>query len=652
MATDKLQQTTGTKSALVPNQESQKRIIEYMLRVLQEHKKFNNYNAKMVAVDTAYARYLDANAKRNNGVSQTNVGGIDDGATTPVGVIGMAPTTPPVVVSQVDSMVAYLADVFLSGVPLFPVVSNPSNIKDAEALETLIDSHAQLGGYVRQLLLFLKDGVKYNFSAVEAAWSSIDQYTLTQEMLSPGQPRNLSKASQKFTKITRLDPYNTIWDHNVNPGDVSAEGDYAGHVQILSRTKLKRKLIRMGLDGESFNNKEAVNSNILNSPETFSNYTLPPKISNYVDPRKPLDGTNWIKYLTGKDDTMEMASGNYEWLTLYVRIIPKEFGLLVPEPKTVQIWKLSLVNSHILVEARRVVSAYDAIPIFFGQPLEDGLGYQTQSVAEGAMPFQDAAATMLNIRFNAARRAVSDRAIYNASLIKPSDINAPIPAAKIPATINSLGNQKLQDAYYPIPFDARGTETALQDGMLIANFAKDMAGLTATQRGQHVKGNKSVTEFETTQGNSENILRMPALVLEYQVFMPLKDTIKLNLFQYGEDAEVVSQKDGSNRKINIAELRTKVLAFQIADGYTPKSKLANTEFITALIQMFMGSELLVPIFGPALPKMIAHLAQLNGVKGLEQYLPEQQPQQAQQQQEQPAPSPETGAEGEQPQQPQ
>jgi len=34
--------------------------------------------------------------------------------------------------------------------------------------------------------MFLRDGVKYNFSAVEADWTSIEQYTVMDELLNPG----------------------------------------------------------------------------------------------------------------------------------------------------------------------------------------------------------------------------------------------------------------------------------------------------------------------------------------------------------------------------------------------------------------------------------------------------------------------------------
>lgn len=275
-----------------------------------------------------------------------------------------------------------------------------------------------------------------------------------------------------------------------------------------------------------------------------------------------------------------------------------------------------------MVQAKRIISAYDYLPILFGQPIEDGLGYQTQSIAEANIPFQEAAKTLFNIRFNSARRAVSDRALYDPDLISQTDVNAPVPAAKIPVKSNRLdSNRNISDAYHPIPFDPRGTDTAIQDGMMIVNFGKELSGLNSPMQGQFQKGNKSVQEWNDTMGGADARLRMPALTLEYQVFNPLKEIIKLNIFQYGQDAVLTSQKSGESIEVNIANLKKKVLAFRIADGYTPKSKMASTDSITMLMQMATQSPSLQESMGPAMPQIFGHLAQLLGVRGLEEYLP-------------------------------
>jgi hypothetical protein len=221
--------------------------------------------------------------------------------------------------------------------------------------------------------------------------------------------------------------------------------------------------------------------------------------------------------------------------------------------------------------------------------------------------------------------------LYDRDLISSADINAPVPAAKIPVKSNSLDTTKrIQDAYYPIPFDARGTETTIQDAMAIVGFGKDLSGLNNPMQGKFQKGNKSVQEWNDTMGGADSRLRLPALTLENQVFMPLKEVLKLNIYQYGQDAITVSQRSGKEYSVKIAEIREQVLAFRVADGYTPKSKLAGTDALMAGMQMIGQSEALQVAYGAMLPGIFSHLMQLMGVRGLEEYVP--QPQQVQQNQ--------------------
>ena len=84
----------------------------------------------------------------------------------------------------------------------------------------------------------------------------------------------------------------------------------------------------------------------------------------------------------------------------------------------------------------------------------------------------------------------------------------------------------------------------LQDATIITEFAKDLAGLNNAQRGQFQKGNKSVQEWEDVMARADGRTRLPIISLEFQIFVPLKQVLLINLWQYGEDAVVVSQKTG------------------------------------------------------------------------------------------------------------
>ena len=602
------------------SQRSQNAIIEFSKYVMNDHKSHNSYYDKMEAIDKAYARYI-SNIDSKTGIP---IGEGINAATVPTGVFNVPSTTPPVIVSQVESMVGYLSEIFLSGTPLFPIVSGPTNRSDAAALEAVLDDHSIIGGYPRQLLMFLRDAIKYNLAAVETDWSSIDQYDVMDELITPDKTK-LQRTKQYYTKIQRLDMYNTVWDRTTHPGDIALEGDYAGHVKILSRIKLKRLLNKLSVDGDNLNVEKALASYI---QEGAPYYRVHPQISDYVAACKPETAINWGSFLgmeAGEDYRSEGLLGNYELLTLYGRLCPADLGIDAPMKNTPQVFKFLIINGSVVICAKRVISAYDLLPILFGQPFEDGLGYQTKSIAEGSIPIQEAANTLFAIKFNSARRAVSDRALYNPTVINPRDVNAPVPAPKIPVNVNSLNTGPISNHYFPIPFDARGTETAMQDGMQIVEFGKELSGLNSPMRGQFQKGNKSVVEWRDTMGGADSRLRLPALSLEYQFFTPLKAILKFNIWQNGQDMAVVSQKNGETITIDIVKLRKAVMSFRVADGYTPKSKLASTESIIQIMQMISQSPILQQSYGVMLPAIVDHLAQLMGVRGLSEYVPTQQP---------------------------
>lgn len=605
--------------------DSQRRLLQYSQSILEKNRNFEDLRRKMDAIDIAYARYTAEDE------TQITEEGTIAGATA-ADIFAKDDVTPPIVVSQVDSYVAYLSEVFLSGVPLFPVVSTPFNRKNAETLEAIIDDHASIGGYARQLLMFLRDGCKYNFSAIEVEWDSISQFSVLQDVLRDS-GQKIERKAKKFTRVTRLNPRNIVWDWSVSPGDVAEHGDYAGYLCKVSRTKIKRLFNKWSLENKMYvqNFQKAMDSALdsaSGSPGASANYHEDPIISNYqvsfTTGRNA--APNWDLWFDPKSSRRgpPVLDTMYEIFYLYARIMPADFGITAPQPNTPQIWKFAFVNNICMVYAERVISAYDYLPILFGQPIEDGLGYQTQSVAESEIPFQDAAATLFNIRFAAARRAVSDRALYLPDMIKPSDINSRAAAPKIPVNISALSNKSLQDAYHQIPFDLRGTETTIQDATTIVEFSRQLHGINKPRQGEFQKGNKSVQEWNDTMGGSDGRLRLPALTLEHQVFSPLKSILSLNILQYGEDGTVVSQATGRNIDIKIAELRKANLAFKMADGYTPKSKLASTDVLLAGMQMLGTSPILQQAYGPMLPSMFAHFMSLSGVKGFDQYDPKYQ----------------------------
>lgn len=619
--------------------QSEKHILSFCSAVLTKKREFVDMYNKMDEIDIAYARFTITSQQIAADVAAGISTGADNrrvvDANTCCGVLESDSVLPPIVISQVDSYVAYLAEIFLSGVPLFPVVSSPAKRIWAEQLEALIDDHAQIGGYARQILLFIRDGIKYNFSGIEIDWSEIPDPTIIEAFDSKDNGQKVQRNSKKFNKIKRLNPRNIVWDWSVAPGDVALEGDYVGYVELLSRMKFKKLIERLKNKGVGYNaDKVFLTSGMsTNSDLVTGNYRDDPQISNYVNRNRSRGkDVNWDAWFDpkaqGRNTKRPPTGSMWEVFKLYARIIPADFGIDSPAPNTPQIWCFYVSNNNTVIGCERVVTAYDTLPILCGQPLEDGLSYQTQSVAEGEMPFQKAAGTLFDIRFAASRRAVSDRALYIPDMIKPSDINNPTAAPKIPVSISQLSPKKLGDAYMQIPFDMRGTESTIQDAQTIVAFSKELHGVNGPRQGSFQKGNKSVKEWDDTMGGSDGRMRIPALILEHQVFSPMKSIMTFNIFLYGpEEVTVNSQKTGSTLKINIDQLRRQNLSFRICDGYTPKSKVASTEVILGGMNLIMNSPVLQQAYAASLPSMFAQFMSLSGVRGFEEFDPNYQAQQ-------------------------
>lgn len=599
----------------------QQKISNFVAAALLVHQKNNEMQDKMDKIDQAYARYKEA-LTRNQAAGQDIRALGEEGCGN---IFDQDNVTPPIVVSQVDTYVAYLAEVFLSGYPMFPVASNPANKIWAEQLETLLDDHALLGAYPRHLLMFIKDSVKYNYSAIEVDWDQLDQFTIAGDFLS-GTGKRLDRKAKSFNKLKRLNPRNTFRDMTCSPGEISEIGDYAGYIERISRMRAKRELNKLTAQGRVYNAEKAMDGGNVSWLENY--YREDPVISQYTPSASTKNmGPDWDSWFDGipRNGQKPRNYGQQIYrVVMYARILPAEFGMPVPQPNTPQIWKF-IHHNDVLVAAYRVISAYDYLPILFGHPLEDGLGYQTQSVAEGEIPFQDAANTLFNIRFASARRAVSDRALYDAEHLTAADVNSRAAAPKIPVRISALSKKTLSDVYHQIPFDPRGVDNVLQDAQALVGFSKELHGGNAPRTGQFQKGNKSVQEWNDTMAGSDNRYRLPAMMLEYQVFSPMKSIMVLNIYQYGDNMVLISQRNGQEYNIDIEKLRKQVLAFRVADGYTPKAKLASADMLTMGFNLIQQSPMLQQAYGNRLASIFAHMMSLGGVRGFEQYDPTYQP---------------------------
>jgi hypothetical protein len=494
----------------------------------------------------------------------------------------------PIVEPQIETSLSFLSSVFLTGFPIFGIVGSPEIMQQAKALEAVIAENSVRGSWVAEFLMFFRDGLKYNFHAMEVTWDKKTIYTpaiVTQAPRSGGAPivnkQGAKDVLWEGNCIKRMDPYNTFFDVRVPPHKIHSEGEFVGYIEIKSRIALKQFLQDLPT---RINVTDALKTGM---PGANALYYIPQvnPWENYTKER--LQGVmNWDMWAFGTDKKLDYKN-LYEVVTRYVRIMPSDFGLPVPNQNTPQIWKIITVNDQVIVYIERQSNAHNFLPIVCGQPYNDGLGLQAKGQGEKLIPIQDVGSAMWNARLASQRRKVSDRGLYDPSRVRSEDINSDNPTAKIPVKSSAYGKD-LKEAYHQIPFEDNQSGSFVEDGSAMASFANSVTGQNPAQQGNFVKGNKTKTEYEDVQNHSSGRQRTGAIFIEAQTMTPIKEMLKLNMLQYQPDGAIVNPADGKTYAFKGEELRRLALAFKVSDGLLPNDKLVDNDTLQTAIQM-LGS---------------------------------------------------------------
>jgi len=562
------------------SRKSQDKLIAYY-STLQENQNITReeLRSKFEEADKNYQREKDLTQEQQRAKSANKGGDADR----------FQNMTIPIVMPQVEAAVVYQTSVFLTGQPIFGVVADPAYMDSAMQLETVLDNQSVKGGWARQLMMFFRDGFKYNFSALEVAWGSEVTYAVETDLTVNSVEGIPTKVIWSGNTVRRLDPYNVFVDTRVAPCEVYKDGEFAGFTELMSRIKLKAFIAALP-DKIIANVRPAFESGKGSNNTAGSMNFYSPTINPDVDESSFMgDGSNWMSWAGLQDDKPNAIQykDSYEVTTLYCRILPADFDINVPASNTPQVYKLHIVNHQHIIYAELQTNAHGYLGILIGQPLEDGLQYQTKSLAANGSPFQALASSYMNSIIASRRRAVTDRVLYDPSRITAAAINSSNPSAKIPVRPAAYG-KNIGDAVHQFPYREDQAASSMQQISTIVGLANSLTGQNQAQQGQFVKGNKTLHEFESVMQNANGRDQLTSILLEHQVFVPLKTMLKVNILQYQGGTTLYNKDSNKVIEVDPIALRKAILDFKVSDGLTPASKLLNTDAWTTALQV-MGS---------------------------------------------------------------
>lgn len=567
-----------------PSKEELINLKDYLIRAKTfAYGQYNLRNA-MMKIDRDYMRENNFTSE-NEGAKQANAMG---------DATKIQDVTIPITQSQVETAVTYQASVFLTGVPLFGVVSKPETMDQALQLESKIDADAIRCGMTQEILELFRNGYKYNFGAAEVTWEQELDYSAETDVTDKNSVKK-KKVVWAGNKTKCLDMYNTFWDVRFDVSEVALRGEFAGYSEIINKIELIN-FFRKDPYANNQKRKDAAEAPItsLTSAATAGDATsyFVPQISpnTLLQPRS--NGIDWSAWmgLTQSGSSKINYKDTYLKTVMYCRIVPAQLGMDVPAKNTPQIWRFVFINDSVLVASNPITTYRDTLPILFFKPKKDGLKYQTKSFAEDSREFQATASALMAANLASRRRAISDRALFDPSRVSAAAINSPNPSAKIPVRPAAYG-KPLSEAVYPFPFREDQQGIISQEISSLVAMSNTLAGQNQATQGQFTKGNRTMQEFDSVMMNARGKDQVFAMQAEAQFFTPLKEILKYNTLMFMVPETVYSRSTEQFIKTNPDELRRAMLQFKVSDGLVPSQKLLNGESFSVALQTIASSSI-------------------------------------------------------------
>jgi len=593
--------------------------LNYAKKVAETNEDIGNLRTMFEMRDRAYMMEMDHTAEKIAAVQAAYKGS----ARRKISDLAV-----PIVMPQVESAVAYQTGVYLTSHPIFGVAAPPKYMDQALQLESLMADHSIKYGWVRELIRVFRNGFKFNFAPTYVSWKKTQSKSIvTSTQRGMEGLAQIQQQQAAGNAIECIDPYNCFLDTLVAPGEYHEKGDYFGWSQLMNRMALKRYVASLD-DSKTTSLREAFECGFDDTSGSSQNalgYYIPqvnPQMSN----RQQLQGTNWLEYIgedTRRNGNRINYRNNYLVTKFVCRALPSDFGR---PGNTPTIFFGIIVNWKWCIYVEELLSPDDYLPVFIMQPNEDGLGYQTHSMLDTALPFQDMSSALWNVTLESKRRQVFDRLIYNERFINKADIDPASSVARIPLkNAAQFRGDDIGKAIYQIPYRDDGSNTNLQMSEMVSGMADQAVGQNKVDRGQFQKGNKTKTEFETTQGNSNSRQQLTSLVIEGQYMTPLKSQLKNNILLYQGPATIFNPQMKDSLQIDPVALRDSLVAFKLTDGVLPADKMFSVELLTVFMQTAQAMPVVMTEYD--VMGMFLYWAKLKGANWLEDFKRDPQAQQ-------------------------
>ena len=506
----------------------------------------------------------------------------------------------------------YMTSVFLSRSPILQMQGRHGEAQQSEqAIEALLDYQVQIGGALPALYVWMLDPGKYGYGVLGHYW---DEETISSSKYEDVQQTFLGlPIPGKFEKklVTTQSPgYVGARHYNVRPQDFYfdprqplmrfQEGEFVIRFDQLGWNKVATR----EADGVYFNIEQAKGAN-----------RGSPMDRDLGSPQSILPNSADLEIYSAGAKTPSILNTH----EFYFELVPNDYELSTStRPER---WVFTIANEDTVISAQPMGLLSNKYPFDVLEHEIGGYELFNRSLLEITKPMNEVLTWLFNSHFYNVRKSLNDQFIVDPSMVVMKDLEDPNPGRLIrlkPAAYGK-GVESFIKQFQSVDI----TRSHINDSAMVSDMIQRVSGVTDNIMGMvNQGGRKTATEVRTSTSFGINRLKTTAEWWSACGFAPWSQKLtQLTQQMYSLERKyriVGDQVQWGEKYMNISpDDIAGFFDFTPVDGTLPVDRYAQAN----LWQQILGGIQKMPQVGQSfdVPKIFAFVAQLAGLKNINQF---------------------------------
>jgi len=509
----------------------------------------------------------------------------------------------------------YWTTVFLSRNPVIQMQGlHGEGENQVQAIEALLNYQTNVGGHIVPYHTWLYDVGKYGHSILGAYWDVEMNYVSEITEQAPRSFGGMEFGKGKKVRTTRLVPgYEGNRVFNIRPLDFFHDprvtvaniqkGEFCGYWTQVSATKL--------LAGEEAGTHINVKAALAKTKGKRGSQEIGSEVVDLPD-----EGNFGTHHL--KDGTAIDSIACYEF---YIDLVPKQWRL--GETMQAEKWVFLVdADCETVLSARPLGAFHNMFPFAALEMEPEGYSMYNRGIPEVTTGIQDTVDWLINSHFYNVRKTLNNEFVVDPSRVQMRDLMNPLPGGLIRLKPAAFGSDTKTAVTQLATADV--TRGHLSDLSLMLSLGERVTGVNDSIMGvANPSSRRSATEVRSSNTFSVNRLKTTSEYFSALGFTPLSSMMMKNSQQY-YDSEKKMRLAGNAANLageKFINVTPKVIAgsydFVPVDGTLPVDRLAQANLWRTLLGEMRQIPPLMAQYD--IGKIFGYVAQLTGLKNIDQF---------------------------------